>query len=397
MRGRERARVCGLAAVVAGCVPGPQGNGTDSNGGTAASSSGGASGSESSSGGGTTMEVVTTGTTAAGTTGGPVMGTWRGFLDQALFMEPLAITFSDCASQEVWGVKMQIPVPEECGWLADRVYVEVAGVLYPPGDEGPWMWSTLEISEVIVGPCAEGSCEDGAVEATCGVWEELCDYYVECDPWTQDCPDGEKCTPYDQDGGFWDSLKCVPVKPGAVGAGEPCMLEGEGPSGIDNCAKGHMCWGIDPQTGIGYCVPQCTGSLEMQVCPECSSCLTGGDGILNVCLPWCSPLSPDCPAAVDLCVPAIDKFVCVLDASGDMGAVFDPCEFLNGCDHGLWCASPEYASECDPLAAGCCLPFCDVMAPSCPGVGQVCVPWSEMGQVPACSKFENVGSCRLPP
>lgn len=396
MRGRDRARVCGLAAVVVGCVPGPQGSGTESIGGTSSSTGAMGSGSSSTSGG-TTMEVVTTGTTEA-TTGGPVMGTWRGFLNVSFELD-FEMIFSDCASQQNWGVQMKIPVPKACDSLADHLYVEVEGVLHPPGDEGPWQWSVLEITELVVGPCREGICEQGAVESTCGVWEELCDYYVGCDPWVQDCPDGEKCMPYSGDGfSLWNSLKCVPVMPGAVGAGEVCKVEGSGVSGIDNCAKGHMCWGVDPQTGIGHCVPQCTGTPEDPSCPTCSSCVKFQE-VLALCLPDCSTLEQDCGDG-NLCIPApLDPghFVCVLDASGDMGAMFDPCDYANACDAGLWCAPPEQASECDPQAAGCCLPFCDVMAPSCPGVGQVCAPWFEMGQMPACSKDENLGSCRLPP
>lgn len=395
MRRRDRARVLGFVGVVVACVPGPMESGTASNGGTVTSSSGGSTGSGSSSGGGTTtMEMVTMGT---GTTGGPVVGTWRGFLDSAVFGVPFEIIFSDCVSQEEWGVKMQIPVPEECSWLASPLYVEVAGVLHPPGDEGPWMWSTLEITEVLVGPCREGSCEQGAMGSTCGVWEELCDAYVGCDPWVQDCPDGEKCMPYSGDGSsVWNSLKCVPVMPGAVGAGESCEVEGSAVSGIDNCAEGLMCWGVDPQTGIGTCVPQCTGTPGDPSCPTCSSCFPFGE-VFALCLQDCSILEQDCGDG-NLCIPApLDPghFVCVLDASGDMGAMFDPCEYADACDAGLWCAPPEQASECDPMAAGCCLPFCDVLAPNCPGVGQVCAPWLEME--PACSKYKNVGSCRLAP
>lgn len=391
MRGRERARVCGLAAVVAGCVPGPQGSGTESNGGMTTSSGAGSTGS--SSGGGTT----TTGTTAAGTTGGPVMGTWRGFLNVS-FNPDFEMIFSDCASQQNWGVQMKIPVPEACNSLADHLYVEVAGVLHPPGDEGPWQWSSLEITELVVGPCREGSCEQGAIGESCGVWEQLCAHYEECDPWQQDCPAGEKCVPYASDGSWpLQSLMCIPVPPGAAGAGEPCAAEGSGADWRDDCAKGHVCWQVDPQTGMGTCAPLCAGTSEMPSCPACSSCSISGDSALNLCLPDCSPLTQECGRG-DLCIPLpLDPghFVCVLDASGDMGAMFDPCDYANACDAGLWCAPPAQASECDPLAAGCCLPFCDVMAPACPGVGQVCVPWFEME--PECAQYKNVGSCRLPP
>jgi hypothetical protein len=89
-------------------------------------------------------------------------------------------------------------------------------------------------------------------------------------------------------------------------------------------------------------------------------------------------------------------FICVIDASGEEGQVFDPCEYANACDPGLICADPLSAEECDPQAPGCCLPFCDLTAPpSCPGNGQKCLPWYEVGRAPP--GYENLGTCGLPP
>ncbi|PCC69283.1 hypothetical protein SAMN02745121_08894 [Nannocystis exedens] len=40
----------------------------------------------------------------------------------------------------------------------------------------------------------------------------------------------------------------------------------------------------------------------------------------------------------------------------------------NVCDPGLACLAPDLATECDPRAPGCCLPFCDIDLPNtCPG------------------------------
>lgn len=151
-----------------------------------------------------------------------------------------------------------------------------------------------------------------------------------------------------------------------------------------------MCWG-------GTCVAQCTGSPEEPQCSDpCTACLISYEGLLNLCYLSCDPLAQECPG-MDLCVanpmnPQL--FICVIDASGEEGQLFDPCEYANACDPGLFCASPQMAVECDQGAAGCCLPFCDLTAPACPGAGQQCVPWSGDEPQPGC--IQNVGMCRVP-
>ena len=117
---------------------------------------------------------------------------------------------------------------------------------------------------------------------------------------------------------------------------------------------------------------------------------------MGLCLPGCDPLLQGCGDG-DLCIPDPGdpaRFICVLDASGDEGQVFDECEFVNACDPGLYCVAPALGAECPPEAPGCCLPFCDTTMPSCPGAGQECLPWFEMDQAPP--GFENVGLCGVP-
>jgi hypothetical protein len=147
--------------------------------------------------------------------------------------------------------------------------------------------------------------------------------------------------------------------------------------------------------GHGTCVEMCSGSDGSPVCKdEDAFCNVTGEGVLNLCLSACDPLTQDCPGE-DLCIPVGDSFVCVLDASGDEGQAFDPCEFANACDKGLLCLHPGAASECDPNADGCCLPLCDLAQPDvmCPGVGQSCVSLYEEGMAPA--KFADVGICSV--
>ncbi|MFZ6181019.1 hypothetical protein [Nannocystis pusilla] len=219
-----------------------------------------------------------------------------------------------------------------------------------------------------------------------------------CDPWAQDCPVGQKCAPYDvdPDGPSWDSWRCVDLDPTPEEIGHPCHVTGDINSGQDDCEVGAMCWDVDPDTDEGTCVSLCLGSPQAPTCAAGSHCAVLNDGGLNVCLPDCDPLLQNC-AGADLCIPLpnTDSFVCVLDASGAEGQEFDACEFANACDKGLICADPSSASECDPMATGCCIPFCDVTDPSfCQGVDQECLPWFAPMQAPP--GYQNVGVCGLP-
>lgn len=220
---------------------------------------------------------------------------------------------------------------------------------------------------------------------------------VGCDGWAmpvQDCPEGEKCT---VDGGVSET-HCVEVVPDPKDMYEPCqILMGDGFSGHDDCGPGLICWDVDPDTGVGQCIGFCHGPLEAPSCVDpAASCTLCQECALGFCLPGCDPLIQDCPND-DLCLPHSNdpgKFVCVLDASGDGGQAFDPCEFVNACDKGLVCSDPALAAECDQGVIGCCLPLCDTTAPMCPGAGQECLPWFEGGMAPA--GLENVGLCGLP-
>lgn len=213
----------------------------------------------------------------------------------------------------------------------------------------------------------------------------------ECDVFVQDCPEDQKCAAWANDGGnSWNSTKCVPLS-GTKVPGDPCTTEGSGVSGLDDCEKGSMCWDTDEENK-GVCVALCTGDQQN---PECgdpgTACAVVNDGVLNLCLDRCDPLVQDCPGD-DLCLPVDAAYVCVLDASGDEGAAFAPCEFANACDKGLVCLGPAAATECDQGAKGCCLPYCSIEeATGCPGQGQSCQAVFE----PQPPGLEDVGFCSL--
>jgi hypothetical protein len=218
-----------------------------------------------------------------------------------------------------------------------------------------------------------------------------------CNRWTQDCPEGCKCAPHSGDGDDWpESLKCKPVMPNAGGPNDPCTIVGSGFGGNDSCAEGLLCWNVRPDTGFGRCVALCEGSPDQPYCtdPELS-CVYFGDPLF-LCLELCHPLEQACMAG-ESCLPIWSDpaaFVCLVDGSGTDGQAFDVCEYVHACDPGLLCANPALANECDAQAAGCCLPFCELSKPECPGVGLECLPWFEEGMAPP--GFEELGICGVP-
>lgn len=263
----------------------------------------------------------------------------------------------------------------------------------PPATSQPPVTSGTETETETSGDTGDTTCNFLGCDTTGGTG-----IAPECDNWSQDCPDGQKCAAYADDGGSsWNNLKCVPVEENGGAPGDPCTVEGNGVSGVDSCGKGTMCWNVDADTGQGTCVGLCSGSPDAAECADMqTTCVIANDGVLNLCLPSCDPLLQDCQSSTDLCLPNPDDegFVCVLDASGESGVAFDPCEYANACDKGLVCQDPGFATECDAAALGCCLPYCDVTEPDCPGAGQECIQWYDPGTAPP--GLENLGLCGIP-
>jgi hypothetical protein len=216
-----------------------------------------------------------------------------------------------------------------------------------------------------------------------------------CSIWERDCPPGMKCMPYANDGGAsWNATICTPIARDPQGIGDPCdgsqTLEG-----VDDCDIHMMCWDVDPDTDEGECVGFCIGNeVEFSCADPNATCHVPAEGVLALCLPNCHPLDEPCDEG-DLCVPSNDTFVCAPDASGEGGAAGDPCEFINVCDPGLFCANAESVPGCADI--GCCAAFCDLTAGDpCPGAaeGVECVAWFEEGSAPA--GYEALGACVVP-
>lgn len=223
----------------------------------------------------------------------------------------------------------------------------------------------------------------------------------ECDLHHQDCAPGLKCMPYADDGDYsWDSTICVPIHPDPVGLGEPCQWFGGDLSGHDDCGFGQFCSPYVAETPV--CRDLCRsdeGSYNWEdlYCPTPMQHPTTCQECFCWCEPSCDPLVPETCAADQVCI--LDGygqgFRCATDASGELGAYGDPCEYVNACDPGLVCLAADAVPGCEGL--GCCAPFCEFPSlEPCPGAaeGEVCQPW--WGEEPAPAGYENLGVCALP-
>jgi len=208
----------------------------------------------------------------------------------------------------------------------------------------------------------------------------------ECQTIDDDCPEGQKCMPYNNDGGpTLNATKCVEVMGTGV-HGEPC--QGDIPLGLDDCADGHMCWDVDPETLVGTCFAFCVGGWENPMCePEKTKCLIGSEGTLTLCLPICDLLLQDCPPDEGCYLnPGNEQTFCAPTLAPDaMGFAGDACNFYPDCQPGLACI--DSWPDCP---GGCCSPYCDLGDPVC-APGTECVaafqwPLPEEEHVGVCSQ-----------
>ena len=223
----------------------------------------------------------------------------------------------------------------------------------------------------------------------------------ECDVFMQDCPPGEKCGPGGIGSGGFDGLICIPVVPDPAGIGEPCTVEVQPYSGLDDCGLGAVCWWVDPDTLEGTCYPLCGGSSTSPGCPGDFECPLGG-GWEPICEMFCDPVTPQTLTPQCLpdhaCYPDRGTFKCAPDLSGPEGAPGDPCTFTNDCDPHSACLDATAIPDCP--ADRCCVPYCqtDAADPSAPcepfDPGTTCTPWYEAGQAP--HGLDDVGVCVVP-
>jgi hypothetical protein len=159
-----------------------------------------------------------------------------------------------------------------------------------------------------------------------------------------------------------------------------------------------MCWAINADTGIGYCIAFCAGSPVLPACPDASSCLITNNGVLPLCHPQCDPLTQDCISPQQNCMPSsfkeLEGYICFDDASQGNAPYGSPCVEANSCNPGLLCVAATEVPETGCDATGCCSPMCSIAAAlPCPGTGQSCEPVF----VTQPAGYEDVGVCKVVP
>ncbi|MCY1067451.1 hypothetical protein OV090_22075 [Nannocystis sp. RBIL2] len=223
-----------------------------------------------------------------------------------------------------------------------------------------------------------------------GVFISPPDPPAQCDVWTQDCPVGEKCSAAGPPPFSTGSIACAAIAPGPAQLGEPCQVLVEGHLGPDTCDLGLYCHDVDPLSQKGTCIPLCTGAADNPACPIGQMCMNAA---LPLCLAACDPLLDACPAG-HTCLWFAHEFGCWPDGDQPKHGLFEVCEYVDQCEDGLICLANESAAECDKDGAACCIPFCDLNAPACPGVGQACKTFYPDPPPPA--GLEHLGVCFLP-
>lgn len=202
----------------------------------------------------------------------------------------------------------------------------------------------------------------------------------ECNVWLQDCPEGQKCYLLDL---LADDAACVEVVPGPAAAGMACQVL----SDVDTCDKWSRCELIDESSGLGTCLPICTGTPDNLTCPDSLQCELFDEVNHNAlhCVLLCDPLASDCPIG-GACLPWLNGFAC-LDNPQPYVEVGLPCAG-DECNDGLVCAEGAFLS-CE---ANCCTPYCDVNAAEpCPDLMQQCVSYYG-GAFP---EWDHVGYCTV--
>lgn len=219
-----------------------------------------------------------------------------------------------------------------------------------------------------------------------------------CDVSEQDCPTGYKCVlPWSFYGNGWSGA-CVPIVQTPVDLAGPCSVldpyftDEDADSLVypDDCPAGSQCMTVGDNCAV-FCM-RTEDFNEPVKCPLPDHYC----GVMRQstwCIEMCDPLVQDCPDG-DTCTFVDWVPGCFLDWSGEEGQVFDPCFDSRLCDPGLLCLDPSAADECDPNEQGCCLPYCNLEAPDCPGVGQECHAYFEPGD--ELEGLEHLGYCAQP-
>lgn len=237
------------------------------------------------------------------------------------------------------------------------------------------------------GASSAGSSNTSASNGTTG------DLGDECSLVLQECPAQLKCVPFSTDGVALDSTHCVPLMAQPDAPGEACkIMSGYFYNQIDTCDAGSFCWFVDGDLVNGTCVAFCSIVDGLYFCgdPATHCSPMAQEELLNLCVPKCDPLKPECPPG-GLCAAGNGAFECrqLLDPAVEVYG--DPCNGLWDCSAGFVCTLDKDVAAC---AEPCCTAYCDTGAPnSCPSAPlEECV--SILGE--ANVEWGHVGACVVP-
>lgn len=225
-----------------------------------------------------------------------------------------------------------------------------------------------------------GGCHDTATPYHC----------TYCEPSAQDCPEEEKCLPWSADGDDeWDRTRCSPLDPEPAAIGEPCTVEDSAVSGLDNCERHAMCWGVDPDTLMGTCRSFCEG--HEKGCPGDQQCAVFNGWVLPICVVPCDPLAESpCDDPSDICRLTPEGSYCLPAQGGiiqDSGMVCGD----TSCEAGSACMGDSFVPVCE---GECCAEFCDLADPS---ANEQCAEVDPAMQcVAATDPPTDLGVCAIP-
>ncbi|MBV1858313.1 MAG: hypothetical protein KUG77_07865 [Nannocystaceae bacterium] len=195
---------------------------------------------------------------------------------------------------------------------------------------------------------------------------------ISCSVWDDECPEGQKCIAWSNEGDeVWNDTRCRPVGTDLVG--EACTVEGGPASGLDSCAQGSMCWGVDPETNTGLCAPLCHNE-DHPLCDDPDRhCMVGNGGALNVCLFFCDPVNSECSDS-EACYLVDESTVCLRP---NTPVVVEPDLTPALCAPGSTAVAPGLDVGCDE-GEPCCVSWCDLASPmpGCPSEAS-CRPWDD--------------------
>lgn len=166
-------------------------------------------------------------------------------------------------------------------------------------------------------------------------------------------------------------------------------MEALASSGVDSCAAGLVCLGVQGDMLEGECVSFCAEDSGNFACDDPDeTCSVYNENSVPLCLPSCDPLDPSCGDGAGCYPGSTEDFVCLREGERlENGGVFHP-----ECPSGTFWASEEQIPGCGEEKP-CCAPYCDTSEALPCGVDAQCVPFFDVPKL----EFSTLGHCRPDP